>query len=292
MSREERKLLDTSGKFLQVVKNGRRREQAAWLPGRILISTQRIVLVSNEGKRTIPLSSISDIGGRYDVNQTIARVSDYTAIKFGERGKQVVLVNVPDDEVDIETSLHSALLNHRQMLVQHPAVEGGVVQSVEWVVGHLKVEPDTVNIALKDGTFIEIDLDDISEFSTTEQTVRDESRPVLKVSHTNQDGTSVETHISGDERRCSFLTSIFREGDERSQIGVDLEYSEQKVLMALHSGVSPFEIPEFVDMDADRVEEIYERLIELGVLEEIRKRREVKLTARGRKVASGAIESE
>ncbi len=42
-------------------------------------------------------------------------------------------------------------------------------------------------------------------------------------------------------------------------------------------------------MDIDRVEEIYERLIELDVLEEVRIRREVALKPRGRNIASEAM---
>lgn len=292
MSRQEQKLLDTSGRFAQVVKNGRRREDAAWIPGRILLSNRRLVLASGEGSRTIPLSSVTDIGGRYDVNQAIARVSSYFAVQFGERGDHVILLTINDNDTDLGETFYSALLDHQHIIARHPAVEGGVITDTNWVDGQLKIESDVVNIALTDGTFIEIDLDDISEFSTTEQDVREDRRTVLKVGHTAEDSTSVQTYITGSDRHCAFLSSLLRKGDERSEIGVDLDYPEQKVLMALHSGVSPFEIPEFVDMDIEQVEEIYEDLIELDVLEEVRTRREVELTARGRKIASGAIESE
>ncbi len=64
---------------------------------------------------------------------------------------------------------------------------------------------------------------------------------------------------------------------------------EKEVLMALYTGVSSFEIPDFLGMDVDRVEEIFERLIELDVLKEVRKRREVSLKTRGRNIASESI---
>jgi hypothetical protein len=62
--------------------------------------------------------------------------------------------------------------------------------------------------------------------------------------------------------------------------------------MALYSGVSSFEVPEFLDMDPDEVEEIYERLIELDVLQEVRIRREVALKPRGRNIASESMNSQ
>ena len=70
---------------------------------------------------------------------------------------------------------------------------------------------------------------------------------------------------------------------------LDLDPIERRVVMALYSGVSPFAISEFVGVDVEKVEEIYDRLIELEVIEVVRERTEVGLTARGRKVASEAM---
>ncbi|MFC7057971.1 hypothetical protein [Halovenus salina] len=62
--------------------------------------------------------------------------------------------------------------------------------------------------------------------------------------------------------------------------------------MALYSGVSPFQIPDFVGLDVETVEEIYDELIEAGVLQEKRVRRDVQLKARGRNIASEAMGEE
>jgi helix-turn-helix protein len=55
--------------------------------------------------------------------------------------------------------------------------------------------------------------------------------------------------------------------------------------MALYSGVSPFAISDFVGIDVERVEEIYDELLELDVIEVVRERKEVALTPQGRRVA-------
>lgn len=59
--------------------------------------------------------------------------------------------------------------------------------------------------------------------------------------------------------------------------------------MALYSGVSPFDIPDFLGKEIEEVEETFERLIDLDVSEEVRVRRDVSLTARGRNVASESM---
>lgn len=288
----EVKILDKQGKFVQVVESGKTKDDSSWIPGRILISNKRMILVGNKGKRTIPISDFYDIGGRYDVNQQIARVANYTAIQYG--GDNVILLTSSTGSEEIERAIFRSLLDHRMVFSRHPAFEGGVLQDTEWHRAQIKIDYDEESIAVAqtDGTFAEIKLDDIGTLNVTEQRVMDENRIVIKVEHSTKDGASVETHISGTDRRCHFLETLFKEGEERSEIDIDLSYKEEQVLMALHSGVSPFEIPDFVDMEIEEVEEIYERLIDVEALEEVRKRREVEVTARGRKIAGGAMGDE
>ena len=89
MSKSERKLLDTTGRFTQVVRDGNKMNDIDWTDGRILLSNRRLVLAGTEGKRTLQLSKVDRIEGRYDVNRTIAQVTDYVSVRLG---KDVYLV--------------------------------------------------------------------------------------------------------------------------------------------------------------------------------------------------------
>jgi len=285
MSEGERKIVDTRGKFAMVVKDGRELNDAEWTGGRILLSNKRLILARSDGKRTVPLKQIQSLEGRNDVNQLVAKVSGYVSLQLST--DDVLLVSAEDPE-SFERMLYRALLDRKVVLVRHPAVEGGVVTDAEWEKARLKIGEGTVDVAIADGSFVEIDLDDIGSMEANERSVKDEKRRVLEVEH-SQDGTSVQTYISGTTRRCSILKSLLRKGESRSEIGVDLTERQDEVLMALYSGVSPFEIPDFLGMDVDEVEEVFDRLIELDVIEEIRTRREVALNARGRNIASEAM---
>ena len=64
---------------------------------------------------------------------------------------------------------------------------------------------------------------------------------------------------------------------------------ENQVLMALYSGVSPFEMADFVGTDVEKVEEIYGKLLEVGAVDKVRERTEVALNAEGRNLASEAM---
>jgi helix-turn-helix protein len=280
----ERKLADTTGRFAQVIKDGRKLGDVGWQRGRIVLSTRRLVLAGNEGKRTVPLSGIKAAQGRFDVNQTIAQVSNYVSVRHGD---DVFLVS-PEDAATFEHTLYGAMIDGGVVLVRHPAVEGGVVRDVDWQKARVKLEDERINLATESGELVEIEIDDTNAIERDERTVRGDERPVVEASHTDG-GTSVETYLSGNPRHCSIVASVLGKGVARNETDLDLDPSEKEVLMALYSGVSSFDIPEFVELPPDDVEEIFDRLIELDVLEEVRVRREVALRPRGRNIASESM---
>ena len=285
MSQGEKKIADTQGRFVQVERDGRPIDDASWTSGRILLSNKRLILAGGDEKRTIPLGKVTELGGRYDVNQEIAHVSDYLTFQVGQ--DDVFLVATAESD-SFETGVFRAYLDQRVVLAKHPAVEGGVVQDSQWQKARLKIDEGELGVALASGTFTLIELNDIGKTDSARRTVKGKERTVLEVEH-SEEGTSVETHFSASDLICSVLETLVAKGEEQTETSIDLSETEKEVLMALYSGVSPFDIPDFIGMEVDRVEEIYERLIELEIVEEVRKRHEVALNARGRNIASDTI---
>ena len=285
----ETPLADQQGKFTQVVKDGRKVPELEWVPGRILLSNRRMILASTQGKRTIPLSNVSSIKSRQDAKNPLAKVSSYISL---QEGKDVTLIS-PRDHEPFEHALYDAVLDQQGSAVKHPAVEGGVVHSTAWEKGRLtpELEERTVALATSSGTFVEIDLDDIGMVEESEGNVLGETRQFIEVEHTQAE-TVVRTHISGPQHKVNILAELFRQSEQQNATDVELTEKENAVLMALYSGVSPFQIPDFVGLEVDTVEEIYDELIEAGILQEQRIRRDVRLKARGRNIASEAIDDE
>jgi len=281
----EYKITDTQAKFAVAVREGRKVSDVSWTPGRVLLSNRRLVLAGNDGKRTVPLSKLERLGGRHDANQSVARVSNYVSFELGDR---VLLVAAAEHE-PFERNVYRALLDQKTVMAKHPAIEGGVVQDTEWEQARVKIDEDGLNAALAGGAFVKFDLDDISGLDAAKRTVNGGKKPVIEVSHTDDEGTSIETHLAGTPKRMRFAESWLRKGEQRSSTNVDLSSRDREVLMALYSGVSPFEIPSFLGMEVDDVEETFERLVELEVVEEVRIRREVALNSRGRNIASEAM---
>jgi helix-turn-helix protein len=284
MSEDERKLVDTRGRFVTVVEDGRTVNDVEWCDGGLLLSTRRLVLVTNEGKRTIPLSKISALKVREDVNEAIASVSAYVSCQVGA---DVTLVSPAAFEEFLD-ALFGALLDQRSVLVKHPALKGGVVQDADWVEGRMNVDGGSVNLALSTGTFVEIQAGDVGTAEETRKTVSGTERSVVELEHT-EDGTSVETHVSGAHQAVTAIGTFTRRGESPNAEDVQLSDAEREVLMAVYTGVSAFEIPDFVGMDVQAVEAVFESLVEKGILEEVRTRREVELQARGRSIAGEAM---
>jgi hypothetical protein len=286
VSAGERPLVDVRGRFARVVRNGRPIDDATWLSGRILLSNRRLVLAAAGGKRSLPLANVTEIGGRVDVNQRIAAVSEYVTVRLGD---DVFVVAPSETELDsFRETLYSALLAGETALVRHPAVAGGVVQNTEWERARVKIDAEALLMATRSGSFVKIPLDDVGGVTTSERTIIDEVCSVVEIEHTDE-GTSVQTFVAPSPRVASILASVLGENDGDEGIAERLDTTAKQAVMALYSGVSPFDIPEFIGADVDTVEDLFEELIELGVLDEIRVRREVGLSARGRHIATEAI---
>jgi helix-turn-helix protein len=279
MSNTEKKIADTQGKYLLAVSQGQRLTDAEWQNCRIILTTERIALLTDD-KRQIALDDIDRIADRFDVNQQSAGVSDYVGFHVGE---DVLLVSA-SNHAEFETDFYRASLNGAVIQVQHPALKGGVVQNAEWTKGRLKVSDEALRVAMADGQAVTIDRADIGDLVVEDKDIGGEERAVIEVEH-SEEGISVETHLAGDEFHATVLQVMLEESAEKNRADLDLSSTEKRVIMALHSGVSPFDIPNFVGIDVEKTEEIFDRLIELDVISVVRERTEVNLTTKGRRVA-------
>ncbi|MDS0259784.1 CheF family chemotaxis protein [Haloarcula sp. S1CR25-12] len=279
MSDTEKKIADTQGQYLQAVSQGQRLTDAEWRNCRVILTTERIALIA-DSKTQLALSDIDRIADRFDVNQQSAGVSEYVALHVGE---DVFLVSASNHEA-FQTDFYRASLDGAVVLVQHPALEGGVVQNSEWTKGRLKVSDEALRLAMADGQAVDIDRADIGDLTVEDKQVSGEERTVIQVEHSEGD-ISVETHLAGEEFHATVLRTMLEDSAEQNRADLDLSSTEKRVIMALHSGVSPFDIPTFVGIDVEKTEAIFDRLIELDVISVLRERTEVALTTKGRRVA-------
>jgi helix-turn-helix protein len=287
MSEGEQKLVDTSGDYRYAVRDGQPVDDN-WRSCRVVLTSERMVLATNGGKQPIPHSHIR-VPGDDDFLPEGVSADGATALQIGDN---VILVDAQHLE-DFESEYCRAALHDEVILVKHRAVVGGVIQEdATWSKCRFRLDDDTLVIGLSGGETVRFDIETVGTIESTGQHVMGEDRVVVKVEHTDDEDLSVETHFSGMEWHSRALGSLLRSTIEARQNDYELSEAESQVLMALYSGVSPFEMSDFVGIPVEEVEEIYQNLLEAGAVDKVRKRTEVTLNAQGRNMASEAMSEE
>ncbi|WP_135663800.1 CheF family chemotaxis protein [Halorhabdus rudnickae] len=283
MSEEERKLLDAAGDYRYAVRDGERVAESDWQSCRVVLTDKRLVLAADGSNRSIP-------HGKVIIPDDPGEFVDDTAGEIPIRiGSNVIVVSTPDAE-DITLAYCRANLAGAVLLVRHPAVVGGVVQDdAEWTKARFLVDDESFSLQYPDGQQVACAFEDVGTVDVESRTVMDSQRRVVEIEHTDPEGRSVETYLSGTERHTSVLGTLFEQIVDARDGEYELSETESQVLMALYSGVSPFEMADFVGISVDEVEEIYQRLLTLGAVDEVRTRTEVTLNAQGRNMASEAM---
>ena len=284
MSENERKLIDSAGEYCYAVRDGDAVSDPQWSPCRLAVTDERLVLATDGGKRTVPHSKV-EVADADSVPDDLA-LAGATPLRIGGT---VVLVDATDVS-DFEREYCRATLHGEVILANHPAVVGGVVQDeAEWRKARFRLDDGTITLGFPGGGSTAFAVDDVGTVETAQRTVMGQTRTVLEVEHTDERDRSVETHFSGMAHHTSALTSLFEHVVEEREGDYELTETENQVLMALYSGVSPFEMGDFVGIPVDEVEEIYQKLLDVGAVDEIRVRTEVSLNAQGRNMASEAM---
>lgn len=286
MSTGEQKLVDSAGDYLYAVKDGQPVEAPSWNSCRVMLTSERLILSTNGGKQAIPHGKIRVLDEEDIPVSLPVEMSTATPLRIGNT---VILIDTQEvSDFDIEycrAALHDAVI-----LAKYPAIVGGVVQDeAAWSKARFRFDGDQIILGLPENERVSFPLADVGTIETASQQVMGEQRPVVQVEHTDSQGRSVETHFSGMDWHAQALERLLGNVIEDRQNNHELTEMESQVLMALYSGVSPFEMADFVGISVDEVEEIYQKLLEIGAVDEVRVRTEVALNAHGRNLASEAM---
>lgn len=283
MSEGEQKLVDTGGDYRYAVKSGQQVTDSEWQSCRVVLTSKRLVLSTNAGKQAIPLSKITVIDD--DAIPGGVSVASATPLRIGNN---VILVDAREVD-DFELAYCRAALHDEVILAKSPAIVGGVVQDTAWSRARFRLTDERITLGLPDNERVSFPLADVGTIETETQQVMDDRRQVVEVEHTDEQDRSVETHFSGTDWHLRALVTLLEAVIEERADDHELSELESQVLMALYSGVSPFEMSDFVGISVAEVEEIYQKLLDIGAVDEVRVRTEVALNAHGRNLASEAM---
>jgi len=225
--------------------------------GRILLSEKRLVLAGDEGKVTVPLSSIFDIS----VGQVPDDLGDFfsstVTVAFERNGdRMVAAVEADDDKIEkFTTVLFKAVLNGTDVTVKHPASVGGRVTDAPFAPAKLYLKPGSVRFKRSDDT-VDIDLSTVSEFNRIAREIDGTEQPVLAVRHLDDGQASLSLAAMDSPREMSILGRYLRM--EYSELISDLEdvtLSEEQVelLVAIYSTGPSVSLANVLDVETSQL---------------------------------------
>ena len=207
--------------------------------GRILLSERRLVLAADEGKVTIPLSSIFDVSVG-TVPDDLGDFFNATVTVAFERNDRRMVAAIEADDEKIEkftTVLFKAILNGTDMTVKHPSRVGGRVTGESFEPTKLFLKPQAVEFTLADGS-VGVDLATVIDFDRLTREVNGADQSVLAVKHTPSGQTLTTLAATQSSRKMSILGRYLRR--EYSDLMADLEdvslsETEVEILVATYS---------------------------------------------------------
>ena len=207
--------------------------------GRILLSERRLVLAADEGKVTIPLSSIFDVSVG-TVPDDLGDFFNATVTVAFERNDRRMVAAIEADDEKIEkftTVLFKTILNGTDMTVKHPARVGGRVTGESFEPAKLFLKPQAVEFTLADGS-VGVDLATVIDFDRLTREVNGADQSVLAVKHTPSGQTLTTLAATQSSRKMSILGRYLRR--EYSDLMADLEdvslsETEVEILVAIYS---------------------------------------------------------
>jgi len=276
---DERAVTETTGEFAYVLRDGGPVAELEWRPCRLAVTTKRLILSTDGASEELPHARVSIVDP-----EALSAPTDLTGTVALAVGEATIAIDAGEA---FPAAYARGVIDGTVGLVRHPAVVGGVVRDSPWEKARVRVDETRLGIARRDGEPVTVPFEAIARFEGATQTVEGDERPVVQIEHADG-GRSVETHLAGTDRQVEALELLVEHTIDRDDPD-SLSETERQVLLALYSGVSPFDIPEFVGLDVGEVETIYERLLEVGAVDKVRERTEVALNATGRNMASEAM---
>jgi len=260
--------------------------------GRILLSEKRLVLAGDDGKVTIPLTSIFDIAVGHVPDGLGDFFSSTVTVAFERSGNRMVAaIEAEDDKIGkFTTVLFKAILNGTDVTVKHPARVGGRVTGESFKPAKLFLEPERVRFRQADDD-VNIDLSTVSDFNRLTRDINGTEQAVLAVRHLNNGQAALSLAAMDSPRKMSILGRYLRL--EYSDLMADLEdvtlSGEQiELLVAVYSTGPSVSLANVLDMDSSQLTMVLNDLREDELL--VDGEEGPKLTPKGRVVVSNHLE--
>jgi helix-turn-helix protein len=261
--------------------------------GRVLLSQRRLVLATDEGKTTIPLSGVFDVVVGRVPGDLQSFFSDSVTLAFERRGdrRTALVEGEPDDMERFTRLLFKALLHGVTVTVRHPAQVGGRVTDASDHTASLTVSPGAVEFGDCPDPFT-VDLSAVIDYERTGRTLAGKRRPALVFRHVVDGQTVTSIATVPNERALNVLGRyIKQEYDEAMEELESFDPTEEQleVLVSIYSAGGSANIAEVVTGDVTQTSMVLDALREAGLV--VDGEAGAALTRKGQMIVTSYLES-
>ena len=173
-----------------------------------------------------------------------------------------------------------------------PAIRGGVLaKNAQWEKGSI--------IVVKTGIWfvsaakqICVPLTDVAAIELTKRDVQGKQTDVVRIDHV-ESGEVVSSLVLCPLSTLQVLANFLKDATKGIDMaGTELDAVGQQVAMLVYSGMDSHAIENMLNIPHKQLDEIYDRIIKLGIAEVVIIRREVQLTTKGVRYISDATKSQ
>jgi|SRR6056297_551271 len=261
--------------------------------GRVLLSQRRLVLATDDGKETVPLSRVFDVVVGSVPGELRSFFNDSVTIAYERDGsrRSALVEGEPDDMDKFVRLLFTALLRNVTVTVRHPAKVGGRVTDATDHRASVSVSPGEIRFENCPDPFT-VDLSSVIDYDRTDRTVDGKKRPALVFRHVADDRTVTSITTVPNERALNILGRYIKiEYDEAMEDLESFDPTEEQleILVSIYSAGGEAKIADVVTGDVTQTSMILGTLREENLVADGDSG--ATLTRKGQMIVSSYLES-
>ena len=234
--------------------------------GRVLLSQRRLVLATDDGKETVPLSRVFDVVVGSVPGELRSFFNDSVTIAYERDGarRSALVEGEPDDMDKFVRLLFKTLLRNVTVTVRHPAKVGGRVTDATDHRASVSVSPGEIRFGNCPEPFT-VDLSAVIDYERTDRTVGGKKRPALVFEQVVDDRTVTSITTVPNERALNILGRYIKiEYDEAMEELESFDPTEEQleILVSIYSAGGEANIADVVTGDVTQTSMILDTLRE------------------------------
>jgi hypothetical protein len=173
-----------------------------------------------------------------------------------------------------------------------PAIRGGVLaKNAQWEKGSIVVVKTGIWF-VSAAKQICVPLTDVAAIELTKRDVQGKQTDVVRIDHV-ESGEVVSSLVLCPLSTLQVLVNFLKDTTKGIDMaGTELDAIDQQVAMLVYSGMDSHAIENMLNLPHKQLDEVYDRIIKLGIAEVAIIRREVQLTTKGVRYISDATKTQ